>query len=132
MRPTRSGYAGNMTALRITHVEHRRRTPRPFIDLAGFFLFFGISGVDHGREARMQRRFEEETFPHHVTVQITPALAPGRYRLDGLPEDVGGRPWAVRRAGQATTALSDDGWIAFQAWQHGGRRDVRAVPLAGV
>ncbi|WP_412028392.1 hypothetical protein [Deinococcus yunweiensis] len=121
-----------MTALRITHVEHQRRTPRPFIDLAGFFLFFGISGVDHGREARMQRRFEQETFTHHVTVQVVPPLPPGRYLLDGLPHDVGGRPWVVSRAGQAVAALSDDGWTAFQTWQQGGRRELRAVPLAEV
>ena len=118
-----------MTPLRITHVHHQRRPPRPFIDVAGFFLFFGISGVDQGREARMQRRFEQETFTHHVTAQVTPPLTPGTYRLEGLPDDVTRRPWVVKRPGQAVTALSDDGWAAFQAWRQGGRGEVRAVRL---
>ncbi|THF87744.1 hypothetical protein E7T09_00410 [Deinococcus sp. KSM4-11] len=119
-----------MNPQRITHVHHQLRRPRPFVDLAGFFLFFGISGVDQGREARLQRRFEQETFPHRVTARLSPSPGQGRYRLEGMPEEVARRPWVVNHPGQAVTTLSDDGWAAFQAWQRGGAREVRAVPIA--
>ncbi|MBB5376151.1 hypothetical protein HNQ07_001608 [Deinococcus metalli] len=117
-----------MTAVKITQVQHQQRRPRPFLDLAGFFLFFGISGVDQGREERMRRRFEAETFTHRVTAHVAPALPPGRYRLEGLPDEVARRPWVVERAGLAVATLSDDSWAAFQTWQRGGQLGVRAVP----
>ncbi|THF88391.1 hypothetical protein E7T09_04075 [Deinococcus sp. KSM4-11] len=117
-----------MTAVRITLAQHQFRKPRPFFDRSGLFLAFGISGEDYSREERMRRRFEEETFTHHVTVSLAPPLEPGDYHLEGVPDEVSQRPWIVSRKGTATTTLSDDGWVAFQAWLDGGLRVVNSSP----
>ncbi|WP_221091391.1 hypothetical protein [Deinococcus aquaedulcis] len=107
-------------ALTLRDVTVRRRRLWPYVDLGPVFLFMGISGVDHGREARLQRRFEQEYYPYLVTARPSRPLAPGRYTFSGLPEDANRRGWTVAPDGLARTELSEEGHSAFQAWRQRG------------
>ncbi|MVN85910.1 hypothetical protein GO986_03930 [Deinococcus sp. HMF7620] len=115
-----------VSALQVLSV--RRRRLRPFVDFGPVFLFFGISGVDHGREARLQRRFEQEYYPHVVTARLG-GVGAGRYRLEGLPEDANRRPWIVGADGVVRGELSEEGLGAFRVWLGGNGGKVRAVAL---
>lgn len=113
----------------ISALTARRRRLRPFIDFGAFFLFFGISGTDHGREARLRRRFEQEFYANVVTVTLGGPVAPGRYRLEGLPADANRRGWTVGHGGVAVSDLSDDGLAELRAWLARGNRRVVPTPL---
>ncbi|PTA66854.1 hypothetical protein [Deinococcus arcticus] len=128
---THLGKALAPRGLTVRLLSARRRRLRPFVDLGPFFLFFGISGVDHGREARLERRFEEEYYPHLVTLRPSGSLPPGRYSFAGLPADANRRGWAVEEGGLAQGELSEDGWAALQAWlaQGGGEGAVQPQVL---
>ncbi|WP_343216598.1 hypothetical protein [Deinococcus aestuarii] len=107
----------------------KRTRLRPWIDFGGFFAFFGISGVDHDRERRVQKRFEEEFYPHQVTATLSARVAPGPYALGGLPEEANRLGWTVQPNGAATTRLSDDGLASLRAWMERGSRTVQPTPL---
>lgn len=113
-----------MSPLEITGISVRRRRLRPFIDFGAFFLFFGISGTDSGREERMRRRFEQEYYANTVTATLRGAVPAGRYRLEGLPEDANRRGWTVGEGGRAVSDLSDDGLAELRAWMQKGKRQV--------
>ncbi|PNY80936.1 hypothetical protein CVO96_05720 [Deinococcus koreensis] len=113
----------------LSAITVRRRRLRPFIDFGAFFLFFGISGTDHGREERMRRRFEQEFYANVVTATLRGSVEPGRYRLEGLPQDANRRGWTVDAGGRATGDLSDDGLAELRAWMAQGKRRVEPVPL---
>ncbi|KQR40668.1 hypothetical protein [Deinococcus sp. Leaf326] len=108
----------------------RRRRLRPYVDLGPFFLFFGISGVDRGKDARVQKRFDLEYYPHIVTVLVSPAPAPGRYALRGLPVEANKRGWTAQSGGALQGELSDDGLAELRAWLGAGGGEVRAEALA--
>lgn len=111
-------------------VSVRRRRLGPYVDLGPFFLFFGISGVDRGREARIQKRFDLEYYPHIVTVRLSAAPAPGRYALRGLPAEANKRGWTAQQGGTLQGDLSDDGLAELRAWLASGGGDVRPEALA--
>lgn len=123
-----------MPPVHLHSISVRRRRVRPFIDFGAFFLFFGISGTDHGREERMRRRFEQEYYANIVTatlrgIGLRGAVSAGRYRLEGLPPDANRRGWTVDASGRATGDLSDDGLAELRAWMERGQRQVVPVPL---
>lgn len=110
-----------------------RRRGWPTLDIGPFFMFFGVSGTDHGREARMERRFEQEYFSNAVTLHLARALTPGRYALRGLPEETNRRGWAVGPGGGNPTAhLSADGLEELRGWMRRkpAQRDRRVSPEA--
>ncbi|WP_245872883.1 hypothetical protein [Deinococcus planocerae] len=107
----------------------KRPRLRPWIDFGGFFAFFGISGVDHDREQRVQRRFEEEFYRNRVTATLSARVAPGTYALGGLPEEANRLGWTVLPSGTATTRLSDDSLASLRAWMERGSRKVEPTPL---
>ena len=107
----------------------RRRRLGPYVDLGPFFLFFGISGVDRGRDARIQKRFDLEYYPHLVTLRLSPAPAPGCYALRGLPADANKRGWTAQQGGTLHGDLSDDGLAELRAWLEAGGGEVRPEAL---
>ena len=107
----------------------RRRRLGPYVDLGPFFLFFGISGVDRGRDARIQKRFDLEYYPHLVTLRLSPAPAPGCYALRGLPADANKRGWTAQQGGTLQSDLSDDGLAELRAWLEAGGGEVRPEAL---
>lgn len=92
-------------------------------------MFFGVSGTDHGREARLERQFERAHFSNVVTLDLAAPLEPGRYRLRGLPDEANKRGWTVGPGGQPTGHLSDDGLAELRAWLGQRGRQVRPQPL---
>lgn len=108
-----------------------RRRGLPTLDIGPFFMFFGISGTDHGREARLQQRFEQEYFSNVVTLHLAAALSPGTYTLRGLPDEANKRGWTVGpEGGNPTGHLSADGLEELRAWMRRtpGQRDRRVRP----
>ena len=86
----------------------------PTLDLGPFFMFFGVSGTDHGRKARMEQRFELEYFSNVVTLHLASPLAPGHYTLRGLPDEANKRGWTVEPGGGPPRGnLSDDDYQHF-------------------
>ena len=118
-----------MAPVEIVGISVRRRRLRPFVDFGAFFLFFGISGTDSGREERMRKRFEQEYYANVVTATLRGAVPAGRYRLQGLPEDANRRGWTVDGSGRATGDLSDDALAELRAWMEQRGRQVVPVPL---
>lgn len=109
----------------------RRRLKPMSIDWGPFFLYFGVSGTDHTRAERMEKRFELEHFANLVTLSLTVPLAPGSYLLLGLPDEANKRGWTVDAGGRsASGALSDDGLADLRAWMGGRERRVQAAVLA--
>ncbi|GGL86110.1 hypothetical protein GCM10010840_25060 [Deinococcus aerolatus] len=109
----------------------RRRRGWPTLDIGPFFMFFGIAGTDHGREARMERRFEQEYFSNAVTLHLASALSPGTYALHGLPEEANKRGWTVGpQGGNPTGHLSADGLDELRGWMRRtpSQRDRRVRP----
>lgn len=120
-----------MASLPIQLLSVRRRRLGPYVDLGPFFLFFGISGVDRGKDARVQKRFDLEYYPHVVTVRLPgQAPAPGRYALRGLPDDANKRGWTAQPGGTLQGDLSDDGLAELRAWLASGGGEVRPEALA--
>lgn len=117
-----------MTPVQILQLSVKKRKLGPFLDFSGFFLFFGISGGEGSRQARLDRRFEQEYYAQLVTAQLSAPLPDGRYRLRGLPDEANKRGWAVRGA-QARTELSEDGWRELQAWKRAPGRPVQPERL---
>ena len=117
------------SAVEIRGISVRRRRLRPFIDFGAFFLFFGISGTDHGREERMRKRFEQEYYANIVTATLRGAVPAGRYLLNGLPADANRLGWAVGEGGLAVGDLSDDALADLRAWMGQGGRQVVPIPL---
>ncbi len=115
-----------MASVQLKTYRLSRRKPKARIDFGAFFAFFGVSGVDHGREQRTQRRFEEEYFANVVTLMLSGAIENGLYHFAGLPERVNRRGWRVQGQ-QATTELSDDGLEEFREWLGRGVRQLEAV-----
>lgn len=114
-----------MEPVRIRTVRVKRKWLAPSVDFGSFFLFFGISGTDEHREERLQQRFEREYYRHVVTLNLSRAIPPGRYRLGGLPGEANRRGWTVRAGGRATSDLSDEGLRDLNAWLANGAREVR-------
>ena len=109
----------------------RRRKPPMTIDWGPFFLYFGVSGTDHGRAKRMEGRFKLEHFANLVTLTLGAPLAPGSYLLRGLPDEANKRGWTVDAGGRSATGpLSDDGLADLRAWMGGRERRVQAEALA--
>jgi hypothetical protein len=108
------------TAVRETQVlalHVRRRRLLPWVDVGPFLLFFGVSGEDRGRAARLERRFEQEHFSQRVTLRLHPALPAGRYTLRGLPAEANKRGWTVEPGGRsARSDLSADGLRELRGW----------------
>ncbi|GAA5501742.1 hypothetical protein Dxin01_01481 [Deinococcus xinjiangensis] len=113
------------TEIKTYHLK--RRKLGPVLDFGGFFAFFGVSGTDHGREERMNKRFEQEYFANIVTLVLSQPLAAGTYQFAGLPELVNRRGWKVEGGHAATCDLSDDGLEEFRAWMSSKVRRVEAV-----
>ncbi len=127
------------TAMRETQVlalHVRRRRLLPWVDVGPFLLFFGVSGEDRGRAARLERRFEREHFSQRVTLRVAPALPAGHYVLRGLPAEANKRGWTVGPGGHsARSDLSADGLRELRSWMEQGGpagpgRGVRPEPLA--
>lgn len=118
-----------MEPVKLIHLSVKRTRLRPWVDFGGFFVFFGISGVDHGREERLQRRIEQEHYRNHATVRLSARVAPGSYALSGLPEEANRRGWTIDASGTATSDLSDEGLAHLRAWMERGPRTVRPIPL---
>lgn len=107
------------------------RKKKPFsLDLSPVFLFLGVSGTDHGREARMQQRFEQEWYANIVTLRLSGQLPMGRYQLRGLPDEANKRGWTVTESGSIRSDLSDEGLSDFRQWWGRGARRVEAVPVS--
>ncbi|GGL96480.1 hypothetical protein [Deinococcus aerophilus] len=126
------------TAVRETQVltlHVRRRRLLPWVDVGPFLLFFGVSGEDRGRAARLERRFEQEHFSQRVTLRLQPALPAGRYTLRGLPAEANKRGWTVGPGGHSAHGdLSADGLRELQGWMNqrqleGAGRGVQAESL---
>ena len=110
-----------------------RRKGWPTLDLGPFFMFFGVSGTDHGREARMEKRFEQEYFSNAVTLHLASTLEPGVYTLHGLPDEANRRGWTVGPGGGNPTGhLSADGLEDLREWlrRKPAQRDRRVRPEA--
>jgi hypothetical protein len=110
-----------------------RRRGWPTLDIGPFFMFFGVAGTDHGREARMEQRFEQEYFSNAVTLHLASGLEPGVYILHGLPGEAGRRGWTVGPAGGNPTGhLSADGLDELREWlrRKPAQRDRRVRPGA--
>ncbi|GAA5511871.1 hypothetical protein Dcar01_00585 [Deinococcus carri] len=118
-----------MTPTEITGLTLRRKRPGLPVDFGSFFMFFGISGIEHGREERLRRRFEREYYPHVVTLRLSGQVTPGRYHLRGLPGEADRRGWTVQAGGTATADLSDEGLHDLNTWRAGGGRQVELEPL---
>ncbi|MFK7601509.1 hypothetical protein ACI3L1_04775 [Deinococcus sp. SM5_A1] len=120
-----------MPEIRVNGLSVRPRRKRMALpDLGGFFMFFGVSGTDHGRAARLERRFELEHFSNVVTLDLASPLGPGQYVLRGLPHEANKRGWTVEGGGSATGHLSDDGLEELRAWMGQGNRRVQAEAIA--
>lgn len=110
-----------------------KRRGWPTLDLGPFFLFFGVSGTDHGRKARMERQFENEYFANVVTLHLASALESGIYTLHGLPDAANKRGWTVEPKGSNPIGhLSADGLSELRAWMRSrpAQRDRRVQPTA--
>ncbi|BDP43181.1 hypothetical protein DAETH_31500 [Deinococcus aetherius] len=118
-----------MEPVKLINLSVKRTRLRPWVDLSGFFAFFGISGVDHDREERLQKRFEEEYYRNYATVMLSARVAPGTYTLDGLPQEANRLGWTVNANGTATSRLSDDALASLRAWMERGTRTVHPTPL---
>ncbi|SMB86040.1 hypothetical protein [Deinococcus hopiensis] len=116
-----------MNAVKLLSLSTNRRRLRPFLDPGGFFLFFGISGIDHNREERYQKRFEEEYYRNRTTVKLSQPLALGQYTLEGLPETANSLPWIVQNGGFVTGFLSDEGLSDLRKWMEQSDRIVQPV-----
>lgn len=126
-----NGQAG--AELEIMGLSVRRRRVPPTVDLGAFFMFFGVSGTDHGRAARLERRFELEYFSNAVTLHLTSPLGPGVYVLRGLPTEANKRGWTVGKAGGNPTGhLSADGLDELRDWmrQRAAQKNRRVRPEA--
>lgn len=118
-----------MPAVKLSDLSLKRRKLLPFVDISPFFMFFGISGMPGDRQYRIDRRFEQEYYANKVTVSLSQGLKPGRYHLRGLPDEANKRGWTVRKATQATTDLSEDGWQELQDWLKKASRDKTVEPV---
>ncbi|CAM3388137.1 hypothetical protein DESA109040_10650 [Deinococcus saxicola] len=109
----------------------RRRLKPMTIDWGPFFLYFGVSGTDHTRAERMEKRFELEHFANLVTLTLSVPLTPGSYTLRGLPDEANKRGWTVGAGGRSASGpLSDDGLTDLRAWMAGRERRVQAAVVA--
>lgn len=111
----------------------RKKAPGPWQDFwhisRGFFVFFGVSGVDHGREERMERRFEQEHYRNQVTVRLSGRVVPGQYTFQELSGYVNRRGWTVHENGTATNDLSDEALAELRTWMERGPRTAHLLPL---
>ncbi|MDV6373523.1 hypothetical protein [Deinococcus arenicola] len=102
----------------------------PSLDLGPFLMFFGISGVEHGKQERLDRQFELEHFFNLVTLTLNPPLGPGQYVLKGLPHEANKRGWTVEQGSQtASSPLSADGLEELREWMGGRQRRVQPEPF---
>ncbi|TSA80796.1 hypothetical protein FNU79_16150 [Deinococcus detaillensis] len=108
----------------------RQKAPSNWPDFNGFFMFFGVSGVDHNREERLEKRFKQRFYPNQVTVRLSGQVAPGPYSFKGLPESVNYWGWIIHKDGTATSDLSDEALADLRSWmQRVPRASASLIPL---
>lgn len=116
-----------MQPLRIKKYHLAQKKARKAIDWSGFFAFFGVSGVDHNRQERLEQQFEEEHYRNKVTLVLSENLSAGLYHLQGLPERLNWRPWRSSGKNVLVSDISDNSLEEWQDWWAQGGRQVQAV-----
>lgn len=118
-----------MGTVKISGLTMKRRKLPPQVNLSSFLMFFGVGGLQADRQRKMNRRFEQEFYSFVVTASLSERLTPGRYRLDGLPDEVNKRGWLVGQDARMTTDMSEDGWTELQAWMKSTTKTVQPVRI---
>jgi len=107
----------------------RQKPPSNWPDFRGFFLLFGVSGVDQHREERLEKRFKQRFYPNRVTVTVSGGVTPGHYNFQGLPKAINYWGWIVDKNGTAVSDLSDAALAELKTWMQRGPRTVSPVPV---
>ncbi len=118
-----------MNSLKIQNYQLKAKKIPPHIDLSGFFAFFGVSGVDHDRQKRIDERYELEHYPTMITLTLNSKLPAGKYQLEGLPERLNWRDWVSSGGNTVSSDLSSNALEEFEEWWASSDRAVRPVPL---